>query len=400
MNFFSRDTSGNRLNRPLPLDPETGLYSRSFFLVRLKEERERSKRIGNPFSLIIVDVDGMSKALNGKAKRSTSRIHQKKLVEGLVRQSRKIDIKGWLDLKRVGILMPETKKIGALEFKVKICRQIRQDRPGAEKLSLKEFIQVSTFGDGSPDGNGSSLNQYNGEGDWSSLEDEDNAVYTDILSRNLSSLFMRSVKRIFDIVGSLFGIILASPLMLIIAVLIKLNSPGPVLFRQERFGFLGRRFTFLKFRSMVTNADQTIHESYVTDLINGQHGKINRGTTGRPLYKMNDDPRITPIGYILRKTSLDELPQLFNILKGEMSLVGPRPPIPYEVEKYKLWHWGRFFEVKPGLTGLWQVSGRSKTSFDDMVRLDLRYGDNWSLWLDIKIIFKTFHAVLSTEGAY
>jgi lipopolysaccharide/colanic/teichoic acid biosynthesis glycosyltransferase len=115
---------------------------------------------------------------------------------------------------------------------------------------------------------------------------------------------------------------------------------------------------------------------------------------------MEDDPRVTPIGHILRKTSLDELPQLFNILRGEMSLVGPRPPIPYEVEKYRLWHCGRVFEVKPGLTGLWQVSGRSRTNFDDMVRLDLRYADNSSLWLDIKIILKTFRAVLSTEGAY
>ena len=397
MKIFFRDTSVNRLSRPLPIDPKTGLYSRNFFLFRLKEERERAKRMQSAFSLLIMDMDGISRGLNAKH-RGSPRASQKKLVEILLKQSRKIDIKGWLDLKRVGILMPDTRNSGALEFKEKIYRQIRQDFPEAEKMDLRKFIQVSTFGDGSSDGNGSPFDRDNGEGGWSSTDD--NGVYADIISGNFSFYLKRLTKRILDIVGSIFGIVITSPLMLIIVVLIKLTSPGPVFFRQERVGFLGRRFTFLKFRSMVTNADQTIHESYITHLINGQNGQINRGTKARPLYKMNDDPRVTPLGRFLRKTSLDELPQLFNILKGDMSLVGPRPAIPYEVEKYSLWHCGRVFEVKPGLTGLWQVTGRSRTSFDDMVRLDLRYADNWSLWLDIKIILKTFRAILSAEGAY
>lgn len=387
-----------RLECPLPLDPETGLYSRNFFLFRLKEERERSKRTGSPFSLLVADVDGVSTALNGKVKRPTNRIHQKKLIEGLIIHSRKIDIKGWLDLRRVGILMPDTKNSGALKFKEKIYRQIRQDWPGAERKYLEKFIQVSTFGDGSYDENGSTFIHNNGNDGSGSLEN--NVLYGDILNRTLSSFLKRIVKRIFDITGSFLGIIITSPLMIIIAVLIKLTSPGPVLFRQERVGFLGQKFQFLKFRSMAVNADCTIHERYVNELINGRHEKINQRTKEKPLYKISNDPRVTYIGRILRKTSLDELPQLFNILKGEMSLVGPRPPIPYEVEKYRLWHRGRVFEVKPGLTGLWQVSGRSKMSFDDMVRLDLRYADNWSFWLDIKIILKTFRAVLSAEGAY
>lgn len=397
MKIFFRDTSVNRLNRPLPIDSKTGLYSRNFFLIRLKEERERAKRIESPFSLLIVDVIGISRALNKKAGGS-ARIDQKKLIQALVKQSRKIDIKGWLDPKRVGVLMPETKNSGVLEFEEKICRRIRRDLPAAAKVDLKKFIQVSTFGDGSSGGNGSPVDRDNGQGGRNN--EHDNGVYADITSGDFSFYLKRLTKRILDIVGSILGIIITSPLMLIIAGLIKLTSPGPVLFRQERVGFLGRRFTFLKFRSMVTNADQTIHETYIANLINGQNGKINRGTTAQPLYKMNDDPRVTPLGWFLRKTSVDELPQLFNILKGEMSLVGPRPPIPYEMEKYRLWHWGRVFEVKPGLTGLWQVSGRSKMGFDDMVRLDLRYADNWSIWLDIKIILKTFRAVLSTEGAY
>ena len=387
----------HRLERPLPLDPETGLYSRNFFLFRLKEERERTKRIEIAFSLLIVDVDAISTALKEKS-RGYIQIRQNKLVQALVSQLRKFDIKGWLDEKRVGILMPNTEESGAFKVKEKIYHRIKKVWPSAASLELDQFFQISTFGVNSANGNDSSLDGRNTSSGGSSLEEK--TVYEDIQSANLSSAVKRLTKRTLDVTGSLLGIIITSPLMLIIAVLIKLTSPGPILFRQERVGFLGRRFVFLKFRSMVVNADHGIHERYIADLINGQHDKINHRTKGHPLYKMTDDPRVTPFGRVLRKTSLDELPQLFNIIKGDMSLVGPRPPIPYEIEKYRFWHYGRVFEVKPGLTGLWQVDGRSQTYFDDMVRLDLRYANNWSLWLDIKIILKTFRAVLSTEGAW
>jgi len=398
MRIFSREPTSYRLNGRLPVDPETGLYSRNFFLLRLKEERERTKRNGSAFSLLIADVEAISTAVNGKSTRATQ-TYQKKLAEWFVQKSRKTDTKGWFDLKTVGILMPDTKNPGASRFKDKISNQLRQEWPGAETVNLEEFIRISTFPESSSDKNRlTPPNQGNGRDSQSNPENT--TVYADILSRNLFTSLKRLAKRIFDIAGALFGIVIASPLMLIITVCIKLSSPGPAFFRQERIGLLGRRFTFLKFRSMVTNADQTIHEGYITDLINGQHSKINRGTETQPLYKINDDPRVTRLGHILRKTSLDELPQLFNILKGDMSIVGPRPPIPYELEKYRLWHCSRVFEVKPGLTGLWQVSGRSRTSFDDMVRLDLQYADHWSFWLDIKIILKTFRAVLSTAGAY
>jgi lipopolysaccharide/colanic/teichoic acid biosynthesis glycosyltransferase len=147
------------------------------------------------------------------------------------------------------------------------------------------------------------------------------------------------------------------------------------------------------------NIDDRIHREYVTNLIKGEHEKINQGDEEAPLYKMKSDPRITRIGKIIRKTSIDELPQFFNVLKGEMSLVGPRPPIPYEVEKYEPWHLRRILDVKPGITGLWQVDGRSTTSFDDMVRMDLRYVQTWSLWLDFKILLKTVKAVIRPNGA-
>ncbi len=392
-----RPNTRDRLERPLPVDPETGLYCQNFFLLRLKEERERSKRTGNPFSLLVADIADLSVALNGKAGGS-AQIQEKKLIKQFLRQARAIDIKGWFDVERVGILMPETREPGALEVRQKICQEIRKNWPSAEDNHLGEFFEIYGFSSESPNGNGSSLDGHDPKGGGTGPDD--NAVYADILRKDLTSTIKRGLKRILDIIGSLFGIGVASPLMVIIAVLIKLTSPGPILFRQERIGFLGRKFTFLKFRSMAVEADQGIHQRYVTGLIEGQHDKINKGTNRHPLYKMTDDPRVTRVGHILRKTSLDELPQFFNILKGDMSLVGPRPPIPYEVEKYRLWHHGRVLEVKPGLTGLWQVSGRSQTSFDDMVRLDLRYAQNWSLWLDLKIILKTLPAVFSAKGAY
>jgi lipopolysaccharide/colanic/teichoic acid biosynthesis glycosyltransferase len=392
-----RNNRSIRLDAPLPVDPETGLYTRNFFLLRLKEERERAKRSGSAFSLLIVDVEGISTVLTKKS-RGSPRDHQRKLVEEIFSQARKIDIKGWFDMKNIGILMPYTEAPGVLQVKDKICHQIRENWPWPAPLNLEESFRTYTFSNDLLNENETPL-----DGDNPSSSDgsgDAKALYADLLHSNPSSSLKVLLKRILDIIGSLLGIIITAPLMLTIAILIKLTSPGPVLFCQERIGFLGRKFILLKFRSMVPEADQTHHQRYVKELINGRHETSNRGTKENPLYKINDDPRVIPFGLILRKTSLDELPQFFNILKGEMSLVGPRPPIQYEVDEYKLWHCGRVFEVKPGLTGLWQISARSQTSFDDMVRLDLHYADNWSLSLDFKIIFKTFWAVLSAKGAY
>jgi lipopolysaccharide/colanic/teichoic acid biosynthesis glycosyltransferase len=203
------------------------------------------------------------------------------------------------------------------------------------------------------------------------------------------------VKRLVDIVGAIFGIIIFSPLMLIIAVAIKLTSKGPILFLQERTGYQGKKFPFLKFRSMHTDNNESLHREYVRKLIQGDHNEINMGSEDQPCYKIKNDPRVTPLGKILRKSSMDELPQFFNVLMGQMSLVGPRPPIPYELDNYQSWHMKRVLNVKPGITGLWQVKGRSLTTFDEMVRLDLKYARSWDLWLDFKILFSTFKVVLT-----
>lgn len=205
-------------------------------------------------------------------------------------------------------------------------------------------------------------------------------------------------KRAIDIAGSITAILFFAPIMLAIAIGIKLTSPGPILFRQTRVGQFGRRFTFLKFRSMRTQNDPEAHRAYMKSYIEGK--KRDEAVGAAPVYKMVNDPRITPFGRWIRKTSLDELPQLFNVLSGEMSLVGPRPPIEYEVDNYRIWHRRRLLVMKPGITGLWQVSGRSKVGFDDMVRLDLRYARSWSLLLDLEILVRTPLAVLRAEGAY
>jgi lipopolysaccharide/colanic/teichoic acid biosynthesis glycosyltransferase len=218
-------------------------------------------------------------------------------------------------------------------------------------------------------------------------------------SRDLETISNKTgvfAKRSVDLIGSIFGILLFSPVFIVIPILIKLTSKGPVLFRQERAGKGGKTFSFLKFRSMYVNNDATIHKDFVTDFIKGN---IKESADGqKPVFKIQNDPRITPIGRFLRKTSLDEIPQFINVLMGDMSLVGPRPSIPYEVEQYDLWHRRRVLEVKPGITGLWQVEGRSSLTFDNMVRLDLQYIKRCSFFLDMKLLIKT--PFMLVKGAY
>ena len=209
----------------------------------------------------------------------------------------------------------------------------------------------------------------------------------------------RSIKRAVDIMVTLIVLGLCWPGLLILAVCIKLTSHGPVIYKQTRVGKSGRTFTMLKFRTMFHDCDTTVHEEFVTSLIENT-GKQDRGQHKSPTYKLVNDSRITPLGRFLRRSSLDEFPQLFNVLRGDMSLVGPRPPLPYEFERYKPWHRRRVLDSIPGLTGLWQVEGRSRVTFDDAVRLDLQYIRHWSLWLDLKILVKTPKAVLSGDGAF
>jgi lipopolysaccharide/colanic/teichoic acid biosynthesis glycosyltransferase len=173
-----------------------------------------------------------------------------------------------------------------------------------------------------------------------------------------------------------------------------------VFFRQSRVSQYGKHFTFLKFRSMKVATSDTIHKDYVKNFIAGKAETPTSTGQKAPVYKITNDPRVTAIGRFMRRTSLDEVPQFWNVFIGEMSLVGPRPPIPYELEAYDVWHRRRLLEVKPGITGLWQIHGRSSTTFDEMVRLDLQYSRTWSPMLDVKILLDTPRAVLMGDGAY
>lgn len=199
----------------------------------------------------------------------------------------------------------------------------------------------------------------------------------------------RFVKRAFDIVGSAILILIASPILLAIAISVKASSPGPVIFRQQRVGLMGERFQMLKFRSMVANAESRLDELESRE----------RAVGNEVMFKLKDDPRVTRLGGFLRRYSLDELPQLFNVLVGDMSIVGPRPPLDREVSRYEE-NVHRRFLVKPGITGLWQVSGRSSLSWEDTVRLDLYYVENWSITGDLIILWRTFKAVVARTGAY
>ena len=216
------------------------------------------------------------------------------------------------------------------------------------------------------------------------------------------------VKRVLDIVVSAVGLLLLWPLLVAIAIALRIDSRGPVFFVQERVR--GGQdpsephpeeqvFSFYKFRSMYVNSDSSIHKRYVTEYINGNSHHINNGDARKPVYKIKRDPRITRVGHFLRRTSLDELPQLYNILKGDMTLVGPRPALAYEVELYGDLHKHRLVP-QAGLTGLWQVSGRTTLTFDEMIQLDIEYAGRCSLWLDLRILLKTVPAILSADGAW
>ena len=206
----------------------------------------------------------------------------------------------------------------------------------------------------------------------------------------------RATKRLIDLVVASLLIMVLMPVFVVCAFLVWRSSPGPVIFRQPRVGAQGREFMFWKFRSMRVDADPTLHRAYVTKFINGE-AEQQKAANGS-MFKLVDDPRVTPIGRILRRTSLDELPQLFNVVRGTMSLVGPRPPIPYELEHYRPEHYRRL-AVKPGITGLWQVSGRSHTTFDEMVALDLEYIRRASLLTDLRLLIRTIPVVLKQHGA-
>ena len=343
-------------------------------------ERKRTERSGKPFLLMLVDTG--SEHLAHRDLRML-----KDLVSALVQTTRETDVLGWYRTDTVfGVMFTEI----ALEERSTILSTmlVRVSATLRGQLTSDQFNKINI-----------SFHLFPEEWDVRTTERPSNpTLYPDLVKRDESKKFFTAVKRVMDVGGSLAALLLLAPFFGLIALAIKLTSKGPVFFRQDRIGQYGVPFTFLKFRSMFINNDASQHRDYVRKHIAGEAERKLSNVNGEAVYKLVDDPRITRVGAFLRRTSLDELPQFLNVLVGHMSLVGPRPPIAYEVEAYDLWHRRRLLEAKPGITGLWQINGRNRVAFDDMVRLDLAYAQTWSPWLDVQILLRTPRAVV--DGAH
>lgn len=355
------------------------------FLKALCLERRRAERSRKALLLALVRQRGVTdRGLPERLSRVI--LEADRAIAPTIRET---DVRGWYqEFSTYGLIFTEFNDAPRRMVHARISEKVRswlRDSLRPEHLERLE-ISLHFYPEEESGSNQSSL--------------PDRSLYPDLAASDGSAKLSRAVKRAIDVFGSAIGIIGLSPLLATIAILVKLSSRGPILFKQTRIGQYGARFTFLKFRSMTTASDPRIHEDYVKGYIRGKQGAKQTTGQGSGAYKLTKDPRITRLGYLLRKASLDELPQLFNVLRGDMSLVGPRPPIPYELEAYDVWHRRRLLEARPGITGLWQVMGRSRTTFDEMVRLDLRYACAWSLWLDVKILLLTPRAVVSGNGAY
>jgi lipopolysaccharide/colanic/teichoic acid biosynthesis glycosyltransferase len=372
--MFASSSAMERGNDQRLLDEDT-------FRRVLSRERKRAERSGESILLLMLDLTPVP---DGDRDHAAALVSEP--IAGVLRQT---DAYGWLETSALlGIVFTDIARTAVgqamqtVELKVRGCIKARLLPSVYQKIRLSILV-------------------FPGEHDEKEQGEWFNPVfYPEIDQRELPARTAGTFKRLMDLAGSIAALALFAPFFMVIPLLVKLTSPGPVFFRQVRLGQYGKPFTFLKFRTMHVNNDDTIHRDYVKNLItNKVKAEMTTGSS-EVVFKIRNDPRITSIGNFLRKTSIDELPQFINVLKGEMSLVGPRPPIPYEVSNYDAWHLYRILAGKPGITGLWQVKGRSLTTFDGMVRLDLQYIRTWSLWLDIKLLLATPLAVIRGKGAY
>jgi lipopolysaccharide/colanic/teichoic acid biosynthesis glycosyltransferase len=382
MNFFGREN----LSRVQPLKfvsgfaGENGLCPEVLFNHILSWERKRTERSHRPFLLMLLDIREL--AVNG-----SGQVLKDKMARALCESTRDIDQRGWYVQDHVmGVIFSELcgqdiiQAQGLVWQRVQtgLCQALSPHELRKIDVSLHVFPEGCDVGDASQQSN--------------------RILYPDLHMESHLRRADLTMKRAVDILGSLVALILLSPVFALVAAAIKLTSNGPILFRQDRIGQFGRRFTFLKFRSMKVNNDAAIHKEYVLKLICGDLPQTSEN--GNPVFKIQNDPRVTAVGRFIRRTSLDEIPQFLNVLAGHMSLVGPRPPIPYELEKYDTWHRQRVLSMKPGITGLWQVNGRSRTTFDEMVRLDIRYIREWSFWMDLRLLVATPWVVFTGKGGF
>ena len=337
-----------------------GLFRPSEMQRIVRREQARTDRTGDPFAVLVFAVKPSLE------QRDTLR----HVAQILQRRVRLTDEAGWLDAQRIGVVLPSTPAQGAWTLADDVCLALPAD---VELPACEVFVYPAPRGVVGPIEHSAAHGERSGETPVSAME----SLFVDPMPR---------WKRVLDICGALAGIVLLSPVLLAAVVAVKLTSPGPVLFRQWRSGLGGRPFRCLKFRTMVVDAETQ------------KAGLLAQNEQDGPAFKIRNDPRVTPLGRMLRKTSIDELPQLFNVLWGDMSLVGPRPLPCREAEACRGWL-RRRLDVTPGLTCIWQVYGRSRVSFADWVRMDLRYMRSQTLWQDLRLIVCTIPAVMLRRGA-
>ena len=360
---------------------ESIVLPQALFLQMLTLERKRTERSRRGFILMLIE---MPRFLDGCSSKDIG-----KLFQVISESTRETDLTGWFNAgSTLGVIFTEVSisdrvSVAATlvtRFTQILRRTLRPDQVDEIRISTHSFPEHS--------------DEHGPAGPMDAL------LYPELAEDAESKRVSRAIKRSLDIAGSLFALCVSSPIWIGVAVAVKLTSPGPVLFRQERIGEGGQRFTFLKFRSMYSDNNHAIHEEYVKQLIAGEAKAEPARGAKQSVYKLTNDPRVTAVGKFLRRSSLDELPQFLNVIRGQMSLVGPRPPVPYEFASYDIWHKRRLLAMKPGITGLWQVGGRCRVKFDEMVRLDLKYAQSWSPWLDIYVLLRTPGAVVLGDGAY
>jgi lipopolysaccharide/colanic/teichoic acid biosynthesis glycosyltransferase len=365
---FAKPSTDRRNQRPQ-------VISESLFKGMLVRERKRMERSGRLFALLLVSVDERCG--------EDPLVVWGSIVEALNSAKRDTDVLGWFERGCVmGVALTE---IESRDAALMSGIETRVRRELTKRLGEKTALAISVRLHAHPD-----LTRTPDSGSADPLLNV-------LTTRDRRGETYGSLKRLLDVTGAVALLLMLSPVLLIIALLVKMSSRGPVLFRQVRVGEQAKPFRMLKFRTMFTNADPKLHQEFVTRFITSSNAS-SEPVKDAP-FKIAHDPRITPLGRFLRKTSLDELPQFWNVIRGDMSLVGPRPPLAYEVEVYQPWHRRRVLDAKPGITGLWQVEGRSRTTFDEMVRLDLRYANRQCLWTDIKILLATPAAVVNGKGA-
>jgi len=349
------------------------ICSREEFSCILERELARAERSNQVFSVIDFDIGDVE----------TNRELGKQLLQALAKRLRSTDEVGWLHGHHIGVLLYNTPSEGAHVFSQRILDLLPKPLTPPDFKIHTYPTEEQIMDDSNYQGPERRQTSQGSPSSQNVVRDKSPKPVREI--RMLYSLAMPTWKRSGDLVGALLLLILFSPLLVLAALMIKIVSSGPVFFKQRRVGYGGRVFTLYKFRTMKVHADTSSHRRYLAELIRDTAGEKE---TGKPMVKL-DDPQIIPFfGKILRATCIDELPQLINVFLGDMSLVGPRPPIPYEVEEYVTWYTGRFDAV-PGMTGLWQVSGKNRLTFKDMARLDIRYARQMSFALDLKILLLT-----------